>query len=206
MPDRHPPRHAARDGVRIIGGRLRRSRLRVATTPGLRPTPDRVRETVFNWLGQTLTGWRCLDLFAGSGVLGLEAASRGAAQVDLVERDPAAVQALRQACSSLPLDGVRVHAGDALQFAARAATGSYDLVFVDPPYASALQREALHEAARLLSHDGLAYVEAPGAAELAQCIDPAAWQPWRSGRAGQVHYALLRKLDLDAARDGSTAC
>ncbi len=197
MPARTTNRPAARGAVRIIGGRLRRSRVPVAATPGLRPTPDRVRETLFNWLGQDLTGWRCLDLFAGSGALGLEAASRGAARVDLVERDPAALRALRQTCARLGVEGVRVHAGDALQFAAHAEPGSYDLVFVDPPYASALQREALQRAAPLLAADGLTYVEAPDAEQLTRCVDPALWQVWRRGQAGGVHHALLRKLPVD---------
>ncbi|OIQ72216.1 ribosomal RNA small subunit methyltransferase D [mine drainage metagenome] len=183
--------------------------------PGLRPTPDRVRETLFNWLGQTLTGWRCLDLFAGSGALGLEAASRGAARVDLVERDRRIAAALTQACTRLHVEGVRVHALDALAFAARAADASYDLVFVDPPYADALQRTALAHAARLLDDGGLAYVEAPDAAQLADCIDPAAWAVQRSAHAGDVHYALLRRLprvrdaaglDLRVAQDGSPTC
>ena len=206
MPERTPNRPAARGDVRIIGGRLRRSRLPVVPAPGLRPTPDRVRETVFNWLGQELPGWSCLDLFAGSGALGLEAASRGATRVDLVECDPTALRALRQTCARLGVDGVRVHARDALQFAAQAAPGSYDLVFIDPPYASALQREALHRAAPLLAADGLSYVEAADAAQLAQSIDPTQWLVWRSGHAGGVHYALLRKVDLRVAQDGSTRC
>ena len=191
--------------MRIIGGRLKRSRLAVADAPGLRPTPDRVRETLFNWLGQALTGWRCLDLFAGSGALGLEAASRGAARVDLVERDPRLAAALTQACARLQVDGARVHSGDALAFAAQAATAGYDLVFVDPPYADALQRAALAHAARLLDDGGLAYVEAPGADELARCIDPQLWDLQRSSHAGDVHYALLRRRPRAPAADADAA-
>ena len=114
-----PPRE-----VRIIGGLWKRSKLPVADRPGLRPTPDRVRETVFNWLGQTLDGWRCVDAFAGSGALGFEAASRGAAEVVLVERDAALVASLRATQQRLQADPVRVERADALQWLARAAAGS----------------------------------------------------------------------------------
>ena len=200
------PAAAPRGSVRIIGGRLKRSRLAVIDAPGLRPTPDRVRETLFNWLGQELRGWRCLDLFAGSGALGLEAASRGAAQVDLVERDPRTAAALALACARLQVDGVHVHARDALAFAAQAAAASYDLVFVDPPYTTELQRAALAQAARLLGPDGLAYVEAPGAAQLAQAVDTQLWAIQRSGHAGDVHYALLRRLpQANAAGDDAAS-
>ena len=221
MPARSARPHSAtrpaapRGSVRIIGGRYKRSRLAVVDVPGLRPTPDRVRETLFNWLGQDLRGWRCLDLFAGSGALGLEAASRGAAHVDLVERDARAAAALQQACARLQAPNVQVHARDALTYAAQAAPASYDLVFVDPPYAAALQRDALAQAARLLHDDGLAYVEAPGADALAHCIDARSWTLQRSGHAGDVHYALLRRLprapaapalDLRAPQDGNPTC
>src|SRR6476620_6956461 len=102
-----PPRE-----VRIIGGQWKRSKLPVADLPGLRPTPDRVRETLFNWLGQDLSGWRCLDAFAGSGALGFAAASRGAAEVLLVEREPALVRSLRESQRRLGAGGLRVEAGD----------------------------------------------------------------------------------------------
>src|SRR5206468_12965839 len=102
---RAPPRE-----VRIIGGQWKRSKLPVADSPGLRPTPDRVRETLFNWLGQDLSGWRCLDAFAGSGALGFEAASRGAAEVVLVERDPRIVRSLRESQQRLQATALRVEA------------------------------------------------------------------------------------------------
>ncbi|SCC92931.1 putative methyltransferase [Thiomonas sp. X19] len=189
--------------VRIIGGRLKRSKLVVAHHPGLRPTPDRVRETLFNWLGQDLTGLRCLDLFAGSGALGLEAASRGAAWVDLVERDAQLAKALTGACARLGVAAARVHAQDALQFAARCARGSYDIVFIDPPFAlaaSGLHAAALAAASRLLPAGGMAYIEAPDARQLAAWTDGGVWSVYRQDRAGQVHYAVLqRKAEAGAA-------
>lgn len=192
-----PSRSASRPGaVRIIGGSLRRSRLPVPDAPGLRPTPDRVRETLFNWLGQDLSGLRCLDLFAGSGALGLEAASRGAAAVDLVERDARLARELEATRARLGTGNARVHADDALRFAAHCAAGSYDIVFVDPPYAMAaegLHARALAAAARLLRPGGMAYIEAPDPALLAAWADPALWHVHRQDRAAQVHYAVLQR-------------
>ena len=186
--------------VRIIGGQLRGSKLRVPDMPGLRPTPDRVRETLFNWLGQDLRGLRCLDLYAGSGALGLEAASRGAERVDMVERQAMLVRALAETAQRLGADAVRVHAGDALAFAAAQAAGSYDVVFVDPPFAQAGAHErALAQAARVLAPHGRVYLEAPDAASL-QRWAAAGWEVLRSARAGQVHYALLRRDAGAAAR------
>ena len=182
--------------VRIIGGSLKRSKLTVADHPGLRPTPDRVRETLFNWLGQDLTGLRCLDLFAGSGALGLEAASRGAARVDLVERDARLVKLLADACTRLNATQAHVHAQDALQFADRCATESFDILFIDPPFAEAeagLHERALVAAKRLLPAGGLVYLEAPDARILAACATDPAWQIRRQARAGSVHYALLQR-------------
>ena len=178
--------------VRVIGGVWKRSKLPVADRPGLRPTPDRVRETVFNWLGQTLDGWRCVDAFAGSGALGFEAASRGAAEVVLVERDAALVASLRATQQRLQADAVRVERADALQWLARAAAGSVDLVFLDPPFDSALLAPALAAAARIVRDGGFVYVEAarPVAAEEAAALGLG---PWREGRAGAVRFQLLGK-------------
>ena len=185
-------RHRGAGSVRIVGGRLRGSRLAVPDLAGLRPTPDRVRETLFNWLGQQLPGLRCLDLFAGSGALDLEAASRGAARVDMVERHAQLARALRLAAERLHADAVQVHSGDALAFAAACAPGSYDLVFVDPPFdLQGLHQRALAQAARVLAVDGLVYLEAPDAASLREWA-AGGWEIVRSARAGQVHYALLR--------------
>ncbi len=207
-PHSRNPRPGA-GSVRIIGGRLRGSRLRVPDVPGLRPTPDRVRETLFNWLGQDLQGLRCLDLYAGSGALGLEAASRAASRVDMVERHRVLAEALKEAAQRLGAQSVRVHAGDALAFAAAQAAGSYDVVFVDPPFAQAGAHElALAQAARLLAPQGRVYLEAPDGPSL-QRWAAAGWEVLRSARAGQVHYALLRRDPgaapaLDSGLDPST--
>ena len=179
--------------VRIIGGQWKRTKLPVADRPGLRPTPDRVRETLFNWLGQTLDGWRCLDAFAGSGALGFEAASRGAAEVVLLERDPALVASLSATRARLAADAVRVERADALPWMARAAPGAFDVVFLDPPFDSALLRPALVAAARIVAPAGLIYAEAPALLDPAE-LAALGFEAWRSGRAGAVHAQLLRKL------------
>jgi 16S rRNA (guanine966-N2)-methyltransferase len=132
--------------VRIIGGRWRGSKLSVAEVAGLRPTADRVRETLFNWLQPKLAGARVLDLFAGTGALGLEAASRGAGTVVLIERDPALAASLRATAARLAADGpsvVEIVCNDALQWLSRAPGIQFDLVFVDPPFADALWQPAL---------------------------------------------------------------
>jgi 16S rRNA (guanine966-N2)-methyltransferase len=175
-----------RNRVRIVGGAWRRRVLRFPDAPGLRPTPDRVRETVFNWLGQDLTGRRCLDLFAGSGVLGFEAASRGAREVVMIEHDARAFQALEENLRLLGEAPVRLARADALEFLT-SDTGLYDVIFLDPPYAMS-GRDLLLERVRLrLAPDGLVYVEAPQAMQ-----PPATWAVHRSARAGMVHYQLLR--------------
>jgi 16S rRNA (guanine(966)-N(2))-methyltransferase RsmD len=192
-PQRETPRSSAfpRE-VRVIGGVWKRSKLPVADRPGLRPTPDRVRETVFNWLGQTLDGWRCVDAFAGSGALGFEAASRGAADVVLLERDPALVASLNAVRQRLGARTVRVERADALQWLANAPARSVDLVFLDPPFDSKLLGPALAAAAAVVRDGGLVYVESPAgiAADAAAALGLA---PHREARAGAVSFQLLRK-------------
>ena len=153
--------------------------------PGLRPTPDRVRETLFNWLGQTLYGRSCLDLFAGSGALGFEAASRGAAQVTLVDRNPAVFRALQANLKNLALVNVFVHPQDGLEFATR-DTQRYDVIFLDPPFASDYLPRLLEILPARLNPDGVVYVESGADVEI-----PAPWQVLKSGRAGQVYYQLI---------------
>ena len=137
-PYRKPPRPRSPQSheVRIIGGQYKRTRLAVADKPGLRPTPDRVRETLFNWLGQDLTGWRCLDAFAGTGVLGFECASRGAKEVRLVELDAALVAQLKRIAAQLKADVVQVVRGDGVAVLRGQAPASLDLVLLDPPFDS----------------------------------------------------------------------
>ena len=188
-----PGRPARQNEVRIVGGQWKRSKLPVADVPGLRPTPDRVRETLFNWLGQNLSGWRCRDAFAGSGALGFEAASRGAAEVVLVERDRSQVAALNAVKQRLDAVHLRVENADALAWMARCAPASFELVFIDPPFDAALVEPALGAAARLIVAGGFVYVES-GAA-----LEPQAWVPkglalHRQGRAGAVHFHLLRRV------------
>ncbi len=189
-----PPRHRPPGEVRIIGGLWKRSKLAVPDLPGLRPTPDRVRETVFNWLGQTLSGRRVLDLYAGSGALGIEAASRGAATVVLVEQHPRCAAAIDAAARRLGATQVEVRTADALAAAQSLARlgERFDVVFVDPPYAAALQQAALRAVAPLLADGGLVYVETDDPA-LFDAVATDGWAAWRRGRAGHVHFALLHR-------------
>lgn len=176
--------------IRIVGGQWRSRLLEVPHLQGLRPTPDRVRETLFNWLGQRLDGWHCLDLFAGSGVLGLEAASRGAAQVTLVERDAGAVRSLRKLVDTLQAGAtVEVKRADAVEFA-RSTSQSFDLVFLDPPYKQGLLERIEPFLERLLAPDGWLYVESEQA--LTQL---GRWKCVRQGRAGQAYFHLMQGHD-----------
>ncbi len=182
----------SRGELRIIAGSLRGRRWPVPEVDGLRPTPDRVRETLFNWLAPSIAGRRVLDLFAGSGALGLEALSRGAGEVTLVEQDRNALKRLRETVQRFGLGAVRIEATDALAFLHAQPVGAgWDLVFLDPPFHSALLAPALQLIAQreLLAPQGFCYVELPADAELPEV--PASWQPYRSGKAGEVGYHLL---------------
>ena len=179
---------AARHQVRVIGGQWRRSLLPVADKPGLRPTPDRVRETLFNWLGQDLSGWRVLDAFAGSGALGFEAASRGAAEVLLVEQDAELVRSLNASRERLKADNLRVQRGDGLA-SLRGATARYELVLLDPPFGASLGETALNAAVKAVVPGGWVYLEA---GEALPAAPPPGLQVYRSGRAGAVHFALFQ--------------
>lgn len=174
--------------MRIVGGQWRRSLLPVADKPGLRPTPDRVRETLFNWLGQDLAGWRVLDAFAGSGALGFEAASRGAADVLLVEQDADLVRSLNASRERLKATALRVRRGDGLAVLRSAAPGQYDLVLLDPPFDSRLAGPALAAAARAVAPGGWVYLESGEAAP----EPPEGLRLHRQARAGAVHYALFQ--------------
>lgn len=183
---------AAPQEVRILGGQWKRSKLPVADRPGLRPTPSRVRETLFNWLGQDLSGWRALDAFAGSGALGFEAASRGAREVRLIEQDPALVGQLQAVRSRLKAETVQVQRGDGLSALRAAAGQGLDVVFLDPPFdGTSMFEPALQAAARAIGTEGFVYLEAPrpyGDEDLA----PMGLALLRSGRAGAVAFHLLR--------------
>jgi 16S rRNA (guanine966-N2)-methyltransferase len=173
--------------VRIIGGEFRGRRLGVVARPDLRPTPDRVRETLFNWLGQRLDGLACLDLFAGSGALGFEAASRGAARVVMVENDRRAFSALQEYKELLRAKQVELVFGDAMDYVRRSKE-AFDLVFLDPPFRQNALAGALGELPAVLSAGGRVYVEAPAPLEA-----QAPWRELKRARAGQVSYQLLEK-------------
>ena len=196
------PQHDKRPHeVRIIGGQWKRTRLPVADKPGLRPTPDRVRETLFNWLaslagagGGELPGWHCLDAFAGTGALGLEAASRGAAAVLLCEQDADLIAQLQKAKAKLSADAVRIERGNGVTALERVPAGSLQLVLLDPPFENpALYEPALRAAARALHPDGAVYLEAP---RLWTDDELAAFglAGFRHLKAGAVHAHLLRPL------------
>jgi len=176
--------------VRIIGGEYRRRWIEFPDAEGLRPTPDRVRETLFNWLGQTLYGRICLDLFAGSGALGFEAASRGAEQVVMVENNPTVFRALKDNTSKLGCTNVTLRHQDGLKFALGEKRGleltRYDVVFLDPPFKSDYLPKLLEILPQHLNEKGVVYVEtgAPFAVS-------APWQVIKSGKAGQVFYQLI---------------
>ena len=194
-PSRGPARHrGAAHRVRIIGGQWRRTPLPVANLPGLRPTPDRVRETVFNWLAHLkpdLSQVVGLDLFAGTGALGVELASRGAKRVVLVERQAALLVALKELRERLGASCIEIHGGDAVALAQRLPPGGFDVIFLDPPYDAGLLEPTLAIAARLLAPAGIVYAEAPVALAEAQ-LAPHGFAVVREGRAGKVRYYLLR--------------
>jgi len=178
--------------LRVIGGAWRGRKIRFPPVEAIRPTPDRVRETVFNWLQQDIAGARCLDLYAGSGALGLEALSRSAAQVVFVDVEPAVTRHLARTLEELGCDRGRVVLSDAASYLARAPE-PFDIVFLDPPYAD----RALADVCRRLDErgwlrrGGLAYLEAPAVAGRPGL--PAGWTLLRSKRAGEVGYHLARR-------------
>jgi 16S rRNA (guanine966-N2)-methyltransferase len=178
--------------LRIIGGRWRGRILDVSESEGLRPTPDRVRETLFNWLAPYIAGATCLDLFAGTGALCLEALSRGAARVVMVEKAPHVAERLRQHVKRLDALGAEVVLADAVEFLEHTPQ-AFDIVFIDPPFRSDL---ISHSAAAVdtggwIRPGGLAYIEAPS--RLGELSLPATWEVIRSKKSGQVGYHLARK-------------
>ena len=188
-----PARRSLPNQVRIIGGRWKRTLLPVADRPGLRPTPDRVRETLFNWLGQDLAGWRCVDAFAGPGALGLEAASRGAADVLLVEAEGALVDQLRALVKKLEASSVRVQRGNALTVLASLPGSSVDLVFLDPPFEADLFDKALAAARPAVAPEGFVYLEAPQEWQ-GEALARHRLERVRHLKAGVVHGHLLRPV------------
>ena len=175
--------------IRITGGEWRSRLIQVADAPGLRPTPDRVRETLFNWLGQDLTGLTVLDAFAGSGILGIEAASRGARKVVLLEQERKAFLALVKSAARFECTRIEPICCDALKFAPVAA---FDLLFLDPPYRQDWLKRMAPRLGQLAKSDARLYVEAESALDRLD-VD---WGPWRvvkQGNAGQVYFHLLEQ-------------
>lgn len=179
--------------LRIIGGTWRGRRLRFPPSPEIRPTPDRVRETLFNWLAAHVPGARCLDLFAGSGALGLEALSRGAAHVTFVERDPVAAREIAARLEEWGAHSARVAQSDARHFLDATPAEAFDIVFLDPPFASALLPETVArlEQGDWLADDALVYVESPAAS--ASPAVPQRWRPLKAKQAGEVGYHLYSR-------------
>ncbi len=173
--------------VRIIGGRFRGRIIRFPRADGLRPTPDRVRETLFNWLGQDLAELSTLDLYAGSGALTLEALSRGAARAVAVDRDPARIRAITAMATAFGAGGLEAHASDARAYLSREAR-RFDVIFLDPPFVSDEWAWLLPRCETRLAGGGFVYAEAARALE-----PPAPLESWRHAKAGHVHYHLFRR-------------
>ena len=185
---------------RIISGQWRRRRLRFPGASGARPTPDRVKETLFNWLGPRVSGAACLDLFAGSGSLGFEAASRGAARVTMVEIDASLASYLRRECEHLGAAGIDIVRDDALRWL-QGASGRFDLVFLDPPFATSLLERSCRclATSACLAPDALIYMECERTRGLPPL--PEDFEIFRAGRAGEVRYHLARRRSSCRAPD-----
>ena len=178
-----------KEGIRIIGGKFRGKKIPVLDAPDLRPTPARVRETLFNWLGHKVNQSRCLDAFAGSGLLGLEALSRGASKVTLIEHSLAAYRHLKKIGSAFEHHDIDIFHQDSLQFIAGSAL-KYDIIFLDPPFESTLLYQVMDLIASsdILAEDAVVYTES------SEPIRPGSW--WvelKNKKAGQVYYGLYRK-------------
>ncbi len=178
-------------GIRIIAGQWRGRRLPVPDLPGLRPTGDRVRETLFNWIQTDIRGARCLDLFAGSGALGLEAASRGAADVLMLEKNPVAVSQLRENCHLLKADNIEILQADALRWLEEPASSAFGIVFIDPPFDSEWQSQVLAGLVEngFLAAAGLVYVES--ASRLPEPVPPTGLKQIKSRQLGEVRMQLF---------------
>lgn len=195
---RRPPKRrgappAPQTTLRLIGGEWRGRRVPIMDAPGLRPTPDRIRETLFNWLAPAIDGARCLDMFAGTGVLGLEALSRGAASTCFIEQLPAAARTLETAIATLDADDrARVTRGDAL---ASLPPDRFDIIFIDPPFTEGLHARALDAAIAVLAPHGRLYLEYPiGQREAVHDLLQDRFDLLREKKAGQVGYCLVRAV------------
>ena len=188
------------NSVRIIAGNWRGRRLPVADVPGLRPSGDRCRETLFNWLQPWIATSDCADLFAGTGALGFEAASRGAASVLMVEKHPRAQEVLLQDIDQLQAVQVKLHSGGAMSMIEGIKPDSFDIVFVDPPFDSNLQGLVLERLDRIgcVRRGGFVYVESPA---MKPVSPPGGWRVWRDQQLGEVRMQLFRRESLDDERN-----
>ena len=188
------------NSVRIIGGDWRGRRLPVADVPGLRPSGDRSRETLFNWLQPWIPAADCADLFAGTGVLGFEAASRGAASVLMIEKHPRVLETLRQSIEQLQAVQVNLQGGGAMSMIEEIKPDSLDIVFVDPPFDSNLQALVLERLDKIacVRHGGFVYVESPAKGKL---IPPQGWRLWRDQQLGEIRMQLFRRQSLADERN-----
>lgn len=180
--------------IRIIGGQYRGKKLQFPDIDGLRPTPDRIRETLFNWLMHSIRDARCLDAFAGSGALGFEAFSRGAGKIVLVEQSTPAFTNLKAIASLFKSPNLTVIKGDALLYLQQARE-QFDIIFLDPPFSQNYLDDciALLTNSQLLVEEGLLYIESP----IEITLDPLVWESIKLKKAGQVFYALHKKRRLD---------
>jgi 16S rRNA (guanine966-N2)-methyltransferase len=198
VPKRNVEKKSQPGRLRIVAGIWRSRLVQIAAVPGLRPTAARIRETLFNWLAPRIPGARCLDLCAGTGALGLEALSRGAARCVFVEKSSQAAATLRANVASLAADGASILETDARSYLQRADGEAFDIVFLDPPFAAGLLPELcqLLDAGTLLARNARIYIEEERAAEI--CELPANWQVLKTSNAGNVRYSLA-----EAGRDDS---
>lgn len=192
MPKRPAAISYAPQRIRIVAGKLRGSRIDVVDAPGLRPTPDRIRETLFNWLAPVIVGMRCLDLYAGTGALGIEAVSRGASSCTFVERDPRAAAMLTATLARLKVENASVTTRDAMAFL-NDPRGPFDLIFLDPPFAHDAWTtiSGKLETCGALADGAWIYLESPGDSAAAVPTD---WRLHREARSGNVRHALYQRL------------
>ena len=178
--------------VRIIGGQYRGKKLHFPAIEGLRPTPDRVKETLFNWLMNDIRDKKCLDAFAGSGALGFEAFSRGAKQVVFVESSPKVFNNLKQLVGSFNTENLLVIQANALAYLEKTVE-NFDIIFLDPPFAQNYLPECLNLLAhsKILAKGGLVYIESP----TKPILDPSLWREIKLKQAGQVIYGLYEKIN-----------
>ena len=181
--------------LRIVAGKWRSRLLDIAEVPGLRPTSERVRETLFNWLAPSIQGARCLDLFAGTGALGFEALSRGATEVVFVDNSRRAIKAIEKSAKTLDAAGAVIHCGDAAEYVRNAAPASFDIIFLDPPFAddrhAALSRQI--DESGILAPGGRIYLEQDRAKP--EAAIPERWRVLRNKTAGNVRYMLVEAGD-----------